>query len=482
MFSHGVWSGDCTADSITVGTRIAAWAGGSMLLEVSGTPDMGVVVYQQQIPADQFGGNRDYTYKATVGGLQPTTWYYYRFTYQGEQSDVGSTRTTPNLSANPPRVRIVVLTCQHWQEGYWQVLEHAAGQGADMVIHSGDFIYENVIDNPLPGREMTLPDGLPIDGAEVPSTLAGYRHIYRTYRADPALRALSAAAPWWHTWDDHEFANDYYWQAAYNAHISPTSPLKNNPSDMRQLHADAVQAFYEYTPTRNGQPLYRSVRWGQLADIFVLDCRTYRSPHPCGETYRQRVYTAGCPQMTDPSQTMLGAEQLAWLLDGLQSSTARYKVLVSPVMVSDIWIPGPDTLRLLKLDGWSGYQYERQLILDAAPAGTVALSGDLHAALCGILRRSDGTVAAKEVGTPAVSSLGIGPELLNYLGMDEATHQAVVRGHNPDMVYFNGYTNGYVLVDLYPNYGQASLYLCDAREQNSAPTLAQVWQFNGGAT
>lgn len=475
MFSCGISSGDPTADSITLRTRVDSWLPDTYIQLEVWQQDTGETAHAELIPAGGFNGNRDYNCKVLVDGLLPSTWYEYQFSYLGELSPIGQTRTLPAATEPPAPMRLALLTCQHWQQGYWQVLDHLAQQGVDMVVHTGDYIYESAVNDPLPGREIVLPDPLPIAEGFVPSTLAGYRHIYRTYQQDAALHAAHACAPWVMMWDDHEGANDSYWNAAYNCPGSPTHPLKNDPAAMRGLRAAYTQAFYEYTPMQTGRPLYRRVQWGQLADIFVLDCRTYRSPHPCGETYRQRVYTAGCPQMTDPSQTMLGAEQLAWLLDGLQSSTARYKVLVSPVMVSDIWIPGPDTLRLLKLDGWSGYQNERQLILDAAPAGTVALSGDLHAALCGILRRGDGTVAAKEIGTPAVSSLGIGPELLNDLGMDEATHQAVVRGHNQDMVYFNGYTNGYVLVDLYPNYGQASLYLCDAREQNSVPTLAQVW-------
>lgn len=476
MFDCGVSSADITSTSIVFRARVNNWqAGVPVLLHVWREQD-GMTAYSQSTPAGVFGAEKDYNCKVVVDCLEPATRYGYQFTYMGEPSPIGSTQTLPAATASPQTMRVAILTCQHWQEGYYQALAHMAAQNPDLVIHTGDYIYELVKSTPLPGREMSLPDGLLIDEGAVPSTKEGYRYIYRTYQGDAALQAAHAAAPWFIMWDDHEGANDLYWNAAYNCPGSPTHPFNDNPAAMRELRAMYTQAFYEYTPMRGGMPLYRSVQWGQLVEFLILDCRTYRSPHPCGEAPRDRIFTPGCPEMLAPTQTMLGAEQLAWLLDRLANSTAQHKAIVSPVMLSDIWLPGPEQRRLLKTDGWSGYQHERQLILDAAPAGTVFFSGDLHAAMQAVLLKSSGDIAGKEFATPAVSSKGIGPGLLNDLGLDEETHQAIIRGHNPGVGYFNGYTNGYLLVDFYPNAGSVALYLCDA-QVGSEPVLAKTWVF-----
>ena len=64
--------------------------------------------------------------------------------------------------------------------------------------------------------------------------------------------------------------------------------------------------------------LYRSLRWGRHLELFVLDTRSYRDPNSALDSQQQ-------------PKTMLGSEQLAWLKDGLASSSATWKVIVSSV-------------------------------------------------------------------------------------------------------------------------------------------------------
>src|SRR5260370_33235588 len=82
-------------------------------------------------------------------------------------------------------------------------------------------------------------------------------------------------------------------------------------------------------PTR----LYRRFRWGRLLEVFILDTRQYRSPN---------ADTDG------PAKTMLGAEQKRWLLDGVTSSSATWKVVVTSVSLS-IPTGKPDAR-----DSWTG--------------------------------------------------------------------------------------------------------------------------------
>ena len=134
------------------------------------------------------------------------------------------------------------------------------------------------------------------------------------------------------------------------------------------------QAFREYWPihTHLTDPhrMYRNIRYGADLELFLLDTRQYRSRNadPDG-----------------PAKTMLGAAQLQWLLDGMTTSTATWKVIVTSVPLS---VPKGGTLAVPGNDGWAGgidgtgFERERQVIVDALlekqVANVVFLAGDIH--------------------------------------------------------------------------------------------------------
>jgi alkaline phosphatase D len=70
---------------------------------------------------------------------------------------------------------------------------------------------------------------------------------------------------------------------------------------------------------------------------------------------------------------MLGATQKAWLLNGLLTSTATWKFIVS----SSVWNPHSK-----QVDSWALYQHEQNEIVDFIRAnsitGVIFMSGDLH--------------------------------------------------------------------------------------------------------
>jgi alkaline phosphatase D len=83
------------------------------------------------------------------------------------------------------------------------------------------------------------------------------------------------------------------------------------------------QAFLDYwpilPPAEEPTRLYRSLRWGRLLEMFILDTRQYRSPNSA---------------LDGPAKTMLGPAQRRWLIDGVAASTALWKVVVSSVSLS----------------------------------------------------------------------------------------------------------------------------------------------------
>jgi alkaline phosphatase D len=213
-------------------------------------------------------------------------------------------------------------------------------------------------------------------------TLADYRTRHAQYKSDPDLQRLHAACPWIVTWDDHEAANDA-WSGGAENH----QPAEGSWATRRTI---ANQAYFEWMPVRNtGDRLYRRLRFGQLAELSMLDLRTHRS---------QQV-GALSGEVDNPNRTIAGVEQLNWLTSGLIASQTQWKLVGNPVMISPVLVPplpaeltGP-LLKLLGLpqeggtiftDQWDGYTADRRRVLrtlrDNGIRDTVFLTGDIHSA------------------------------------------------------------------------------------------------------
>ena len=63
--------------------------------------------------------------------------------------------------------------------------------------------------------------------------------------------------------------------------------------------------------------LYRSCKYGRLANFNVLDTRQYRTDQPNGDRQKPMVGKA-----LDPRATMLGEQQENWLMKNLINSSA----------------------------------------------------------------------------------------------------------------------------------------------------------------
>ena len=119
----------------------------------------------------------------------------------------------------------------------------------------------------------------------------------------------------------------------------PDHPYANAPRDVRNALAfDARRAWTEYVPAwvtldetatdpRQFLEIQRSFSFSKLADLFMTDERSYRDAPPCGVADAgERYATPGCAEQSNPTRSMLGTSQRAWLTRGLTRSTAQWKV------------------------------------------------------------------------------------------------------------------------------------------------------------
>ena len=397
-FTAGVASGDPTSGGIVLWTRLAP----------AGDPPGGRIAVDWEVAHDEAFRRvarrgsvlavpeLGHSVHAEVDGLEPARTYWYRFIAGGEASPVGRTRTAPAGAVDA--VRFGFVSCQHWEQGLYTVYEHLAREDLDLVIHLGDYIYENAPAETGVRRH---------DGPEI-FTLDDYRRRYAQYKTDPHLRAAHAAFPFVMSRDDHEVDNNYA-----GDHAAENAP----PGDFMKRRAAAYQAYYEFMPLRResmpdgpGQRIYRGIGFGPLLRFHVLDTRQYRTDQPCGDGYR-----ADCPGAADPSATILGAAQERWLLDELGATRARWNVLANQVPFAPA-ARVRDGVREVDMDKWTGYLAAREKVTAALrarrDANPVVITGDVHVSWVADVKDDydDGrapTVATEFVGT-SISSGGDG--------------------------------------------------------------------------
>ncbi|HEX7886285.1 MAG TPA: alkaline phosphatase D family protein [Phenylobacterium sp.] len=360
-----------------------------------------------------------------VAGLRPDRRYWYRFTAGGHVSAVGRTRTSPEPDAKVDKLRIAYGSCQKYESGFYSAHAHLAEEDPDFVLFLGDYIYE----------QAATRDGVRLHPAMPAQDLASYRQRYAWYKADPDLQAAHAAAPWVVMWDDHEVSNDY-----------GGDQDRTNPPVAQFLarRAAAFQAYYENMPLRRSvkpvgpdMRLYRTLDWGRLARVAILDDRQYRAHRSCDAQSKGKLIPASCPERSDPARSMLGEPQERWLQDQLRDTPARWNLLGQQTLVSETITPDGRTSN----DGWDGYAQTRKRVLegwrDHKVSNPVVLGGDVHSFFAADLSLEPGKPIASEFVGGSIASLGRSREIVR--GM-----MAV----NPQIKFGDGDTRGYGLVEL----------------------------------
>ena len=440
-FTLGVASGDPAPGGVVLWTRLAPAP-----LQPDGGMPARVVPVDWQVAADPGLGRIvrsgtvlaqppwAHTVHVEVDGLEPVRTYWYRFRAAGELSPVGRTRTLAAAGASPARLALAVVSCQHYEHGYYTAYRHLAQEDLNLVVHLGDYLYETAPADGQPRRH----------AGPAPTDLAGYRLRHAQYRTDPDLQAAHAALPFVLTWDDHEVQNDY--AADRSERFDPSAAF-------RRRRAAAYRAYWEHLPLRRrSRPrgpaarLYRRLRFGDLAELNVLDTRQYRDDQPCDDNGVGRgQVVAGCRERPDPRRTLLGTEQRRWLLARLARSVARWNVVAQQLLMAELDLqPGPGLA--YNSDGWDGYAGDRARILRflaaRRPSNPVVLGGDMHAFWVNDLKADNhrsgaATLASEFVGT-SVSSPGPPYEPLRACLAD-----------NPHVRFFDSRWRGYLrcLVD-----------------------------------
>ncbi|HXS80019.1 MAG TPA: alkaline phosphatase D family protein [Gammaproteobacteria bacterium] len=455
-FTLGLASGYPEPNAVVLWTRLAP----RPLVPAGGVPAVPVDV-QWELGADEALRRvvRRGTVQATpdwahsvhveVAGLEPARDYWYRFTSGGARSTVGRTRTAPARGTMPNRLNLAIACCQHFEQGHYAAYRAIADDAPDVVVHLGDYIYEGKGTSRVRAHD-----------APECHTLEDYRQRYAIYKSDPRLQAAHAAGPWMLVSDDHEVENNY---------AAEHSELYTPPELFLRRRAAAYRAYYEHQPLPrmalpldSRQQLYTSRAFGDLAVLFMLDGRQYRSPQACPP-----LPLIACDELYGPERTMLGAEQEQWLRRSLGTSTARWNLLGQQTVLAhfDQSGEGPPAYWA---DSWNGYPAARErlvaTLLERPVANPVVFSGDIHAFLV-----SDLQAVATEYDSPIVATELVASSISSAQRRSQATFE-LWKSENPNVHLARGDQRGYLRVAVEPERLHADLVAVDDITRADSPT------------
>ncbi|HKT66092.1 MAG TPA: alkaline phosphatase D family protein, partial [Burkholderia sp.] len=226
-------------------------------------------------------------------------------------------------------------------------------------------------------------------------------------------------------WDDHEFSDDC-WQ--------DHQVYTNEERQETRRRRSASRAWAEYmpvdwsdvrfepdNPSYTNIRIYRDFRFGMLMHLVMTDERLYRDDHVVSEAAVARAHGHDPVQGDDATgsryfvkqdvlqrdeardteqlgrpPSMLGPEQTRWWKAAMSGSPATWKVWGNEVMLNRLWfvMPGapktPAARLVIDCDAWDGYPAHKHALLaylrEHDIRNVVAITGDLHAFQCGIVR------------------------------------------------------------------------------------------------
>jgi len=463
-FPDGIKSGDPKPTTGVIWTRVAAPVGGgplSVVWSVADDADMQNVVRGGLAVADAAGGHH---VKIEVRGLKPDRWYFYRFECDVVPSATGRLRTAPRIGAKPDRLRYAFASCQQRNASHYVAHRAIAQENLDFLLHLGDYVYVS-------------------DGGTI--TLDDYRSVYRRFHANPLLQEMHAQVPLVAVWDDGEFYNGV-----------------DRTGDPVRLEA-ARAAWFEAMPVprRRDDRTYRSVQWGRLAEMFLLDTRQYRDPEiPANTRFAglidaQDTSMPPCEQMFAPGRTTLGRAQKQWFKHELARAEATWRLVGSSYDMAPWKITDRDTPELrmqnpnlqknggvyVSNEAWDDYQAERREIMEFIAQrripNVVVTSGHTHFYKASNIQPDFDDVASPITAVEFVTgSLTADPDPRTIASEDllHVAEQIMLAANAPYLKQIDLLNQGYTVVDITPEETIVEFRVLDTFDANAeASTFAR---------
>jgi len=329
----------------------------------------------------------DFTARLSADGLPAGTFFETEIFFEdehGRRGEVGTGRFSTAPGRRSDGAQTFVWTADTAGQGYginpdvggmfgYETMRSLA---PDFFLHAGDTIYA---DGPI-AESVEEPDGtvwhnlVTEEVSKVAETLQEFRGRHSYNLMDENIRAMYAEVPVIATWDDHETTNN--WWAG-----EVLEDDRYTVRDVNTLAARGRRAWQEYQPIADPRAMsrgsgfeptriYRQIERGPDLDVFVLDMRTDKGENTDG--------------LEQHETSMLGEEQLQWLLRGLRTSKATWKVILADLPLG-IVVPdgkGQESIANAEDGAPLGRELELARLLSGIKAqktkNIVFLTGDVH--------------------------------------------------------------------------------------------------------
>ena len=245
--------------------------------------------------------------------LEPGAVYEWSLTAEG--TDIGTSGTFIAPPAPGGAVRFAFASCTSGRVAAYPSFRTAAAQEPQFYLHGGDWGYADL--------------------TAVTPTPDQFQARWIRLLRHPDVAPMVAKVPLMFWQDDHDYHADNGWSQTID-------PMAVTAFD--EIHANPDDDYFD-------------VRWGDV-HVWCLDCRLHATD----------------PDAPDgPDKSRIGAEQKAWLKDGMTRSDAPVKVVASGMVFRNKVPEDP---------GWHNvYAHERDELLAffaSLDETVVILSGDSH--------------------------------------------------------------------------------------------------------
>lgn len=413
-----------------------------------------------------------------VEGLQPFKKYHYRFLINGQAQDSVYQFTSFPEVGDTGHFKIAVGSCNYFEN--FPLFGHIKQFDPMLFIHLGDWGYPPT---PFGWNYNLYPDRI--------------ANAFSWCYNDPNMSGFVLG----NTAIDYVYDDSY----CHNGNQGNTFPQLNlihpgTDSAFYQMNtvvfdegviSGAIRGYFDqfpgYSAVDTSVGIYHSFKLGNI-EFFMLDLRNPASPQ--NDPFVYHPETNSYTFEPDENHSLMSAPQREWLLNGLMSSTADWKVIGSSVMFNKRFKRFMDAaMQLQVLEPsmiqyawslayfWHAYPADLNAVLDLVEENNIkdviVISGDSHSSMV-----DDGTNA----GLPELSASGLASQdegylnheldsVMNLLGYNYGTIDSLWNGGG-NGVGNDNFSDSYGTMEFF---GRDSVMLCAHDETGAAMGCVRIY-------